>query len=275
MGGKCCPYTAACRAGGSCLATEAPTTAAPATTPGADDACSPSRTRCQDGTGCCSRWQRCTRLSGTTYCAAASRLAGAKAAVGATAAVAVGFLVGAVFWLCISKRTRRRRRRRRRRPRTAPRSPDAAPAAGPTEVRGLSETARMPRPRPGRGLTEDYCGPSPVACPYTDTATLYELRMSLPALARARRSRPETPGDIVAPVEMDSPAARGRPRPSSRGHGEAASPCAAPTPPASTPGPFELYGSEAYPDPPSSSLLPLLAAPDTPQMDDKSRRSGT
>lgn len=131
-------------------------------------------------------------------------------------------------------------------------------------MRGIPETAPTPRPRPGRGLTEDDSEPSPVASPYIDAATLHELRMSLPALARAVPSRPDRPGDIVAPVEMDSFAATDTPTPgdtSRRAH-QPSSRSTTPPPPARdpTPGPFELYGSVAYPCPPLSSHL-LLDSP--------------
>lgn len=238
-------------------------TASSAPTPGiiTPGGCSASQYRCADGTGCCDDGQRCTRLSGTAYCAAGSSptgdtgawsvdasppgpglSAGAKAAVGTTVALALSFVLGAMAWICISTRSRRRRRQQRAAAeRAAARSPDGA------EMRGLAETNLAPRPRPGRGLTQVYSGPNPVAGPYTDAATLDELRMSLPGLARAGPSRPDGPGDIVAPVEMDSSSTPNRPRQTS-------------------PGPFELDGAGAYPYPPPSYQR-LLVSPGTPPMD--------
>ncbi|PNY28846.1 Uncharacterized protein TCAP_01233, partial [Tolypocladium capitatum] len=149
LGGKCCPYGAECQAGGNCIAGRTPSnTALP--TPAAGS-CTASQTKCADGTGCCGQQQHCTRVSGTAYCAAGSPTntndkavgggvtdkglsGGAKAGIGVAAAAAGSLLVGAVAWLCVSKRRQRRR--------------------------GLE---RRGGGKPGHGLTQDRRGPNPAS----------------------------------------------------------------------------------------------------------------
>ncbi|POR33825.1 Uncharacterized protein TPAR_05977, partial [Tolypocladium paradoxum] len=68
LGGKCCPYGADCQAGGNCVATKTASRSALLTP--VVDGCTTSQYKCPDGTGCCGDRQRCTRVSGTAYCAA-------------------------------------------------------------------------------------------------------------------------------------------------------------------------------------------------------------
>ncbi|KND91684.1 hypothetical protein TOPH_03626 [Tolypocladium ophioglossoides CBS 100239] len=252
LGGKCCPYSAECQAGGNCVATMT-ASESPLLTP-VVGGCTTSQFKCADGTGCCGDRQHCTRVSGTAYCAAGSPTntntdaggdgasdnslsGGAKAGIGVGAAVAGSLLIGAVAWLCISKLRQRRRSLERR------------SGAMPVEMGGDVAEAN------------DYFGPNPVSGPYTDTAAHSTATGASPGPRRAVPPQPNGLGDVAAPVEMDSSTAKGSvyehrltPVPASRG---------------TTPQPeavddrFELYGSEAPPPPHSSPSL--VTVPGTPR----------
>lgn len=259
LGGKCCPFGAECQAGGNCVAAKTASKSALLTP--VVDGCTTSQFKCADGTGCCDDSQRCTRVSGTAFCAAGTptntnvqavgdaasddRLSGgAKAGIGVGAAAAGSLLIGAVAWLCVSKRRQRRR------------SLALAPRGRPVEMGGdMAETTVSPRPRAGRGLTEDYFGPDPVSGPYTDTAAHSTATGASPGPRRAVPSQPNGPGDIAAPVEMDSSTAKG-------------SVCERqPTPPPETvDGRFELYGCEA-----TEATPPPVNTPGTPRSETTSK----
>ncbi|KJZ76325.1 hypothetical protein HIM_04407 [Hirsutella minnesotensis 3608] len=104
---------------------------------------------------------------------------------------------------------------------------------------------------------QDYFGPSPVTGPYTDTALSSE-HVS-PGLERAVPPQPRTPGDIAAPVEMDSSAAASR---GSRLDEMVSAPQTSNT----VEGRFELYGSQ--PETPivqSTSQAHMQSPPEIPR----------
>ncbi|RDA93555.1 hypothetical protein CP533_6125 [Ophiocordyceps camponoti-saundersi (nom. inval.)] len=174
LGGRCCPYGAQCQAGGNCLQTKTtiPTTTNP---PAADSGCSSRSYKCADGTGCCGLDQSCARVSETAYCAPVDRglSRGALAGIGVGAVVVISVVMGAAAWLCLSSRRRDK------------------------------DELRISTISPRHGLTEDYSGPNPVSGPYTESAVPSATRL-LGGLPRAVPTRPDGPGDIAAPVEMDS-----------------------------------------------------------------------
>lgn len=92
-----------------------------------------------------------------------------------------------------------------------------------------------------QGLTQDYFGPDAVAGPFTETTGVTSFDTS-PGQTRAVPTRPDGPGDIAAPVEIDSTAREhtdgGMLSPHSNSSIQA-------TPQSETiDGRFELYGSE-------------------------------
>ncbi|PHH87560.1 hypothetical protein CDD83_8691 [Cordyceps sp. RAO-2017] len=215
LGGGCCPYGATCATGGQCIRPRR-TSELPEAVPGptdslagpADSSSSPS----SDG-----------GLSG-----------GAKAGIGVGVAVANAILIAAIAWLCVSARRHRRRTRETDEP------------GGAVDGRDISERTLTPRPRPGRGLTEDYFGPSPVSGPYTETAASVDARIS-PGPVRAVPPRPDAPGDIAAPVEMDpAPTAGRRSRDDDGSVVEQTSLQALSSPAETVEGRFELFGARDY-----------------------------
>lgn len=239
LGGACCGYGSECREGGRCVKTVEPTTTgAPGLTP-VPEGCTTSQYKCEDGEGCCNIDQKCTEVSNTAYCAAGTPTgsniefidgdddvddgggggglsAGAQAGIGIGATVGAGILIGLLAWLCIS---RRRKQRSAQSQRTGDHSlptigAGAGVGAGATAGAGynddnMTEYTETSRPwqtnARGGGPTQDYFGPSAVAGPFTDNPLSPVDHQSPPLGAgRAVPSQPQKPGDIAAPVEIDS-----------------------------------------------------------------------
>lgn len=230
-----------------------------------EEGCTTSQHKCDDGDGCCNNDQSCTNVSGTGYCAASqptetdrdlvddddggsSGLSdGAKAGIAVGAVVGAALIIGIFTWLCIYSP-------RRRRP-----SGTGSRGSGGRQVEnavGMSEATPASPPRQGGaglGLTQDYFGPDPGVGPYTETPDQREMHGSSvsPGHYRAVPSRPDQPGDITAPVEMDSESRYGDGRfsPTSNPSSHAS------PPPVTIPGRFELYGELEPPAPPRSPSI--------------------
>lgn len=151
-----------------------------------------------------------------------------------------GLIIGVLTWLCISQR------RQRRRALTRQSEGDNAPSqdAAMTEV---TSTRR-------RGLTQDYFGPDAVPGPFTETAT---SAATSPSPGRAVPHRPHMPGDIAAPVEIDSRLKGDEDGPSSPGFNFSTYETSAEQ---TVDGRFELPGSDPISQR-SPSLLPTPLSP--------------
>lgn len=164
------------------------------------EGCTTRQYKCEDGAGCCDENQLCTDVSGTGYCAAgkptqtdiklieepAGLSEGAKAGIGVGAVVGASIVIGLLTWLCIHKR--RERRTLMRGTSEARRTDELTDITGPTSA----------RPQ-GNGLIQDYVGPDLVPGPFTETNAAQS-----PGQHCAVPSTPQQPGDITAPVEIDS-----------------------------------------------------------------------
>jgi hypothetical protein len=276
LGGACCGFGSECHAGGACVNTVAPSHS-PALTPVAEG-CTTSQYQCDDGQGCCDNDQVCTEVSNTGYCAAGTPTPsgadlvdaddvdgggdglseGAKAGIGVGVVVGASIIIGGLTWLCL------RKRRDRRQALAQPGGPgfnaggsDAYHNQYHPDDAGMTDVSGS-RPQPGRGLTQEYFGPDPVAGPFTESDVL-SVGTS-PHLSRAVPSAPQQPGDITAPVEIDSTSeAPGRMSPTSKLSGPHMSPMAE-----AMDGRYELYGSEAA-GPDHQITSPQLLSPLTPQ----------
>lgn len=166
---------------------------------------------------------------------------GAKAGIAVGVIVGSGIIIGLAAWIFITKR-RRRRQTETQHSSSGEGDGDRVNINDPamTEI-----TASSRPPVRGRGLTNDYFGPDAVPGPYTETLT----EASSPGRGRAVPSQPQAPGDIAAPVEIDSQSPTGPLTPSSLGVYE--------TPASQTiDGRFELYGTEMeHPTAPSPSVM--------------------
>lgn len=255
-GGKCCGYDSDCRAG-NCVVTAKPSQSGEVTP--IAEGCTTRQYRCEDGNGCCDNDQSCTEVSGTGFCAAGRPTEtdlefiddeggsggdlsdGAKAGIAVGAVVGAAIIIGIITWIFIRKRREKRR--------TA-----SAPSGGSDsqqrheDAAGMTEASYSTRPhQAGRGLTQEYFGPDAGVGPYTETAGEHSNATS-PGPHRAIPSgRPDNPGDIIAPVEIDSETRTEEAQ-------SIASPMYYPSPPLheSTEGRFELYGSEEV-EPPARS----------------------
>ena len=137
----------------------------------------------------------CTSVSGEAVCApgpsistvpdgngGASLSDGAKAGIGAGVVIGVSAVTAGLTWLWLSKRRRAR-------------------AAAMSQASGdddLMEEVGSPDPR-ATGLARDYSGPDPVAGPFTEHGP-----HETPTPGRGVPAQPHAPGDIAAPVEIDS-----------------------------------------------------------------------
>lgn len=214
-GGGCCPFGYACESGNSCSATAAATTSNAAVVSEIPSGCTTSQIACPttEGGGCCGIGLTCTVVDNTNYCASASSSAmrtgpdgilasgisesskssglstGAKAGIGAGVALGACVVIGGLLWFCVVHRRHARARQSQHE--------SSAPAL--SQVSGSN--ANTNRPSPGRGLNSDYSGPSAKAGPFTDNVM---SPGSSPGTNRGVPLSPDSPGDIAAPVEIDS-----------------------------------------------------------------------
>ncbi|KAF4983317.1 hypothetical protein FZEAL_1255 [Fusarium zealandicum] len=261
LGGNCCGYDSACRAGGECATTKSASKTGLLTP--VPEGCTTSQHKCSDGAGCCNNGQVCTQVSGEGYCAEGEPTGsgitvvddsnngddglsdGAKAGIGVGAVVGTSIIVGGLTWLCISKRRQRQRTASGRASGDGQDNGGAPPPDAMTDISGSQ--AR-------HGMNHDYFGPDAVAGPFTEPAG---SEATSPGRGRAVPLRAEGPGDITAPVEIDSTVKDDNDllspmSVSSNGH----------TPASETiDGRFELYGNETpnrplsiVPTPPQSPL---------------------
>lgn len=112
---------------------------------------------------------------------------GAKAGIGAGVAVLALIVIGALGWFCVVHRRREKARSQHE---------SSAPAL--SQVSGSKADSR---PSQGRRLNSDYFGPSAKTGPFTESPT---SPGSSPGANRGVPISPHSPGDIAAPVEIDS-----------------------------------------------------------------------
>jgi len=211
----------------------------------------------------------CTQVSGEGYCAQATPTQsdatiidgddsdnelsdGAKAGIGVGVVVGASIIIGGLTWMCLRKRKRQR----------STIGPSASgdgdgngpPRDGMTDISGSHARS---------GLTQDYFGPDPATGPYTEPAS---SRVTSPGRDAAVPMHAQSPGDIAAPVEIDS---------TTRDGSDMLSPMSSPslyqTPLSDTiNGRFELYGNDSAITPDR----PLSIVPTPPQsiMGDKGTR---
>ncbi|KAG8677172.1 hypothetical protein FPOAC2_03291 [Fusarium poae] len=265
LGGNCCGYNSECRVGGACASTR------PASRTGLlspiPSGCTTSQHSCTIGEGCCDNDQVCTQVNGEGYCAQAvptesdttiidnnddgGKLSdGAKAGIGVGVVVGASLIIGGLTWMCL----RKRRRQRSASGPSAPRHVSDPPRDGMTDISGSHARS---------GPTQDYFGPDPAAGPYTEQAS---SRVTSPGRDAAVPMHAQSPGDIAAPVEIDSTRREGS---------DLLSPMSSPslyqTPLSETiDGRFELYGNDSAITPDR----PLSIVPTPPQsiMGDKRPR---
>lgn len=269
LGGNCCHYGSECQKGGLCVETVEPTRSAELTP--IVEGCTTSQYKCEDGEGCCNNNQKCTEVSNTAYCAAGTPTGtgiefieeseddglsdGAKAGIGVGAAVGGGLIIGLATWFCL----RRRKRRGTESQQTGSQTVAGGGVAGGDNMTEYTEASRRPT-FPRGGPTQDYFGPAAVAGPFTDGPGGAAMPHSSPG--RAVPSQPQKPGDIAAPVEIDSTG-----RTPGTDDGGWMSPNSfsdfQTTPmPESAAGRMELYGSDA---PPPQQLSPLTPPREVPR----------
>ncbi|KAF9771306.1 hypothetical protein IL306_011060 [Fusarium sp. DS 682] len=257
LGGNCCGYNSECRAGGDCASMK-PASRTDLQSP-IPSGCTTSQHKCSDGAGCCDNDQECTQVSGEGFCAQAtptesgvtivddddsgSELSdGAKAGIGVGVVVGASIIVGGLTWMCL----RKRRQRTASRPSASGEGDDSGrPRDAMTDISGSHARS---------GLTQDYFGPDPAAGPYTEQAS---SRVTSPGRDAAVPMHAQSPGDIAAPVEIDS---------TTRDGSDLLSPMSSPsiyqTPLSETiDGRFELYGNDSAITPDR----PLSIVPTPPQ----------
>ncbi|RGP81685.1 hypothetical protein FLONG3_172 [Fusarium longipes] len=256
LGGNCCGYNSECRVGGACASTR-PASRTDLLSP-IPSGCTTSQHSCTIGEGCCDNDQVCTQVSGEGYCAQATPTEsdativdddssrelsdGAKAGIGVGVVVGAGLIIGGLTWMCL-------RKRKRQRSVTGPSASGDGDVSGPRD--GMTDISGS---HARSGLTRDYFGPDPAAGPYTEQAS---SRVTSPGRDAAVPMHAQSPGDIAAPVEIDS---------ATRDGSVLLSPMSSPslyqTPLSETiDGRFELYGNDSAVTPDR----PLSIVPTPPQ----------
>lgn len=208
--------------------TPEPTSEPPLLTP-IPEGCTTSQFSCTDGLGCCDNGQVCTQITGEGFCAPGvptgtdvnivdpdddgdALSTGAMAGIAVGAVVGAGIIIGFATWLCISKRKKRRAQTASMQSGVGARQAQQNHYAGEADPAHteMSGSSRPYRPAPARGMTQNsYFGPDAVAGPYTDPAPSEVTSVAAGASAsmfnsRAMPHRPDAPGDIAPPVEIDS-----------------------------------------------------------------------
>lgn len=257
LGGNCCGYNSECRTGGACVSTK-PASRTDLLSP-IPSGCTTSQHSCTIGEGCCDNDQVCTQVSGEGYCAQAAPTEsdttvvddddgdnkltdGAKAGIGVGVVVGASLIIGSFTWMCL----RKRRRQRSAAGLSAPGHANEPSRDGMTDISGSHIRS---------GPTQDYFGPDPAAGPYTEQAS---SRVTSPGRDAAVPMHAQSPGDIAAPVEIDS---------TTRDGSDLLSPMSSPGTVYQTPlsetidGRFELYGNDSAVTPDR----PLSIVPTPPQ----------
>ncbi|KAF4958558.1 hypothetical protein FSARC_10992 [Fusarium sarcochroum] len=169
---------------------------------------------------------------------------GAKAGIGVGVVVGASIIVGGLTWLFL----------KRRRQQSAAGPSGSGEGDGDGSVPARETMTEVSGTNARRGLTQDYFGPDPAAGPYTEQVS---SRVTSPGRESAVPMHAQSPGDIAAPVEIDSTAREGS---------DLLSPMSSPslyqTPLSETiNGRFELYGNET----PVTPDRPLSIVPTPPQ----------
>ncbi|KAM7221073.1 hypothetical protein V8F06_003458 [Rhypophila decipiens] len=289
LGNGCCSYGSTCAPNKKCISTIQESTTESAIVPLVPDGCTTSQISCAPslGGGCCAVTQSCVRLEGdppvgcaeVTVTPTASGItavptadaglsAGAKAGISVGVIVIAGLVIGVATYMCL-------RRRRRRRSVAASSSANPRPGnvvgaliGGGAGGRDMTDLNSDSVSRPGVGLpgvAQDYFGPDPQLGPYSDA---HHAQLSPGATPGAAERggvpiMPHGPGDIAAPVEIDSRPAQS-PASDERGnnntnHDNNGSTFQPPPSHVAFEGTFELYGSD--PDPPRESVTPYIPSP--------------
>ncbi len=214
-GGGCCPFGFACESGNSCRATVTATSSNAGVVSELPSGCTTSQIACPSsvGGGCCGDGQSCTVVDSTNYCASASSSAmrtgpdgilasgitegstpsglskEAKAGIGAGVVIGTCVVLGGLFWFCVVHRRRQ----------MAARSQHESRAPALSQVSGSTAESR---PSAGTKLVSGYF--SPRAGPYSEENMSPISPGSPPGAVRGVPLSPHTPGDIAAPVEIDS-----------------------------------------------------------------------
>ncbi|KAH7325950.1 hypothetical protein B0I35DRAFT_474670 [Stachybotrys elegans] len=178
LGGQCCGYDEACRSGGECE---------PLSTPAPPPTTSPT-----------SSIPTATETDTDSDSGSSGGLSDAETAgVAAGSVVGGGLLIACAVWFFV----RRRRRRLHQEEQPTQRSAISMPSRTGEE---LVSDITAPTSRPGRSRTgtQGYFGPDPVTGPFTETE--FSSPAGSPGISRAVPSQPQTPGDIAAPIEIDS-----------------------------------------------------------------------
>ncbi|KAM7195434.1 hypothetical protein V8F20_007493 [Naviculisporaceae sp. PSN 640] len=271
LGNGCCSYDSTCAPGGKCISTIQSSTTEPALVTPIPEGCTTSQITCASslGGGCCAITQSCVMVDNGVRCAEVtitptgsgisaavppdSRTelgTGAKAGIGVGVIVIAGLIVGGLTYLCLRQRRRRQSEAASSSANPRPRNVVGALIGG-GGGRAMTDLNSDSVSRPGGGLpgvAQDYFGPEAQIGPYSDahhdqlspgTTPGAGERGGVPIL-------PHGPGDIAAPVEIDSRAPQASPQPASTGH-------------VAVEGTFELYGSD--PDPPPENLSPYVPSP--------------
>lgn len=227
LGAGCCGHGSQCQTGGQCVSTLTSSSSISTLVPMNPEGCSTSQISCPAsmGGGCCDNTRSCTFSDNRGYCAmvtitpTASGVvqvsgstgmgSGAKAGIAVGVVVGCGLVIGALTWWCL----RKRRERRQSVVASVSRNPRPTNVVGATigggRGREMSDVTSDVMSRSTRldGITRDYFGPPAALGPYSETPQ-HPSAVTTPGLERERGVpiQPMGPGDIAAPVEIDSQA---------------------------------------------------------------------